>query len=682
MGSAGGPLGSEVLALARAPGGALWVGTADGAVAVEGGRVTATPAELRGERIIAVAVGLDGTAWFATERKGLAQRAPGAGAMRFLTTRDGLPGGLRLLFVDQRGTTWVGGEGGLARLRGGRAELLQSPEGTVPLRAIAMAEDREGNAWCGFEAGGLRRLSDSDFINLGSAEGLPNEVATTVLEDARGDVWIGTFGGLAVAPGGDPARLRTVVKGRTAVLALVDDGRGGVVFGQSDGALGRVARGEVRWLAEPTPKRGVLSLLVEPGGGLLLGTVAGLFRLEAGRLALEPRTGLPDGVRINALARGADGALWAGLELRGAWRRPPGGRFEPVAGPPADHDVNDLLLEPDGSAWIATLGAGLWHVRGATARAITTAQGLADDTVWRVIADGERRLWLSSNKGLSSIAREELLALVEGRVGQVTPSTFGAAEGMRSRECNGGIQPAGWRSADGRLWFPTVKGVAVVDPARLRAPAVPPAYLDRLVVDGMEQPATGAVRLEPGTRRLQVGFGAPAFASPGRVAFRFRLAGFDPGWVDARDERVATYTDLPPGRFRFELQARIGGGPWGEPAALEIERRPGLVERRWFWPGLVMLAATLGLAGFGLRLRRLRANEVELQRRVDQAIGDLKRLEGMLPVCAWCKTARRDPAYWTRIETWLQEHDRADVTHALCPDCQARYFPGGGRDGT
>lgn len=242
---------------------------------------------------------------------------------------------------------------------------------------------------------------------------------------------------------------------------------------------------------------------------------------------------------------------------------------------------------------------------------------------WRVIADGARRLWLSSNKGLSSVAREELLALVEGRVGQVAPSTFGVAEGMRSRECNGGIQPAGWRSADGRLWFPTVRGVAVVDP----------------------------------------------------------------GWVDAREERVATYTDLPPGQFRFELQARIGGGPWGEPAALEIERRPGLVERRWFWPGLVMLVAALGLAGFGLagfglRLRRLRANEVELQRRVDQAIGDLKRLEGMLPVCAWCKTARRDPAYWTRIETWLQEHDRADVTHARCPDCQARYFPGGGRDGT
>jgi ligand-binding sensor domain-containing protein len=675
LGTAQGLPSAEAVGLAREPGGRLWVATAAGAAAIEGGQVVEVPPELRGTRVTALTAGPDGTLWFATETRGLGRRPPGGGPMLFLGPREGVPGVLHSLFVDRRGALWLGGEGGLGRLRDGHIDQLDRSDGAPALRALVMVEDREGNLWCGFEGEGLRRFSEGDFTSSGVPEGLPHDVATSVLEDPRHDVWIGTFGGLAVAPGGDLTRLRAVLKGRTAVLGLTLDGQGRLIFGQSDGALGRIDRGALSWLSPAAPKRGALSLVHEPGGALLVGTVSGLFRLVEGQLEPAEQRGLPAGVRVNTLAFAPDGALWAGLEQHGAWRRPRGGAFEQVTGPPADRDVNDVLLERDGGAWIATLGAGLWHWRGGQARSFTTGQGLQDDMIWRVLDDGDGRLWLSSNKGVSAVSRDELRAVGEGRAAGVTPATFGTGEGMRSRECNGSLQPAGARTADGRLWFPTVKGVAVVDPRRLRPPVVPPAYLDRTVVDGLDLPAGQALELPPGTGRLQVTFGAPAFASPGRVRFRYRLQGYDQDWIDARDERVATYTRLPPGQFRFELQARSGDGAWGPMAALEVGRRPRLVERSWFWPGLMGLATALGLLAYALRVRQHRIDEAELQRRVDQALGDVSRLEGLLPVCAWCKGVRRDTGYWTRIEAYLQERGAAGVTHALCPDCQAKYFP-------
>lgn len=665
---------AEVLALARAPDGRLWVGTAAGAAALEGRQVLAGPAALRGAPVLAVAVAPDGSTWFASAARGLVRLPPGGGALE-AQPGPGLPSGPRVLYVDRHAVLWVGGEGGLVRLRDGRPEPVLYPDGHPAHRAWAMTEDREGNLWCGFEGEALLRLSDGEFTASGVAEGLPSDVAVGVLEDGRRDVWISTFGGLAVAPGGDSRRLRAVVRG-TAVLALTSAGDA-VLFGQSDGAIGRIVGGVVTWLAQPTPQRAVMALLARPGEALLAGTAAGLFRLEGGRLVPDG-AGLPAGVRVNALALAQDGALWAGLERRGAWRRAAGGAFEQVAGPPVDRDVNDFLFDADGGTWLATLGAGLWHLRDGQARAVTTAAGLPDDTIWRVLDDRRGRLWLSSNRGVAAVARSELLAVLEGRLQAVSPATFGAEEGMRSRECNGGVQPAGWRGADGRLWFPTVKGVAVVDPARLRAPVDLPAFLDGAVVDGQERRPGPGLQLEPGTRRLQVAFGAPAFGSPEQVRFRYRLAGFDQDWLDARGERVATYTDLPPGRFSLEVQARSGAAAWGPPAVLAVERRPGLLERPWFWPSLAVLAAALGALAYAARVRRARLLEAELRRRVDEALGDVKRLEGLLPVCAWCKGARRDDGYWTRIEAYLQERGLADVTHALCPECQAKYFPEGG----
>jgi len=666
----------EVRSLAQDRRGRLWVGTIRGTAIIEDGAVHAGPPELRDVVVNAVLEDRGGNVWFGTEGRGLAMLPGDGDRLRFLGAAEGVPPDVKALHLDRDGSLWLGGSAGLTRLRQGwRADRLVRREGGDVLRAWAIDEDHEGNLWIGYEGGGLERLRDGDFVTVGQEEGLAHELAMAVVEDARGDLFIGTFGGMSRAPGGDVRHIESVLRTRRPVTSLASDPEGTIWVGLLDGSIVAFRGGRARRVAPPSAGRTVSSLATDSSGAVLAGTFQGLFRLDRHRLVPDGDVGLPAGVRINALAFAPDGALWAGLEYHGAYRRPQGGHFERApGGPPAGHDVNDFLFDADGTVWIGTLGAGLWRWRAGLGAGLTTARGLFDDTIWRILDDGLGHLWLSCNKGVFRVDRLELSRALDDGAGTVTSSAYGIDDGMRSRECNGGVQPAGWRTADGRLWFPTVRGLSVVDPARLRPPLSAPVVIDRTVVDGLERPPPRELTLAPGAARLAVGYTALAFSAPERVRFRYRLEPLDRGWIDAAGDRTAVYTNLPPGSYRFVVEARVGIGPFGEPAVLPVTQLPRLFERRWFWPSAATAALALLAIALAARARQVRVRELTLHQRVRQALDEVQKLEGLLPICAWCKKVRDDEGYWKAIEVYLHDRGVANFTHGMCPDCLARHY--------
>src|SRR6185436_405489 len=99
-----------------------------------------------------------------------------------------------------------------------------------------------------------------------------------------------------------------------------------------------------------------------------------------------------------------------------------------------------------------------------------------------------------------------------------------------------------------RLWFATIAGVAVVDPAHLPANTVPPPVgIEEVVIDGRRLPVGGPLVVPPGTQKLDLHYTATSLRNPARVRFKYRLEGFDRDWVDAGTERTAHYTSLAPG---------------------------------------------------------------------------------------------------------------------------------------
>jgi hypothetical protein len=211
----------------------------------------------------------------------------------------------------------------------------------------------------------------------------------------------------------------------------------------------------------------------------------------------------------------------------------------------------------------------------------------------------------------------------------------------------------------------------VVDPARIQRNDLPPPVLvESLAADGKPLPLAESVEVAAGTRQLVIHYTGLSLTRPELVRFRYMLEGFDHDWIDAGDRRVAYYTRLPPGRYRFRVIAANNDGVWNETGAgFALRQLPEFYETGWF--AALCAVAVLG-AGIGVHRVRLRAHlrrEAQLAARVQEGLARIKTLSGMLPICAWCKKVREDTGYWRQIETYVAEHSHAEFTHGICPDC-------------
>lgn len=511
--------------------------------------------------------------------------------------------------------------------------------------------DREGSLWLGTFAGGLHRLKPTLVRTISEAEGLRNRNVYGAYVDRTGAVWVGALAGgfSRVAPGagrvegfgtsaGQPDAARTFLETRDGTLwvgsstAIYACSRTPTVTCASEPAFG----GEVF---------GVSALHEDPDGRLWVGTQGGLFRREQGRLVkLDAASGAPSAT-VRAFAVSRDGALWMATDGGGVVRYREGA-YTPVTtadGLPSDL-VRALYVDADGWLWIGTEGRGLarldpraWATREAAAgrqiAVITTRNGLFDDGIHEVLEDDFGRLWMSSNRGLFWVTREEAMAVADGRASRVRSTGYTERDGMRNREGNGGVQPSGAKGLDGRLWFPTQDGVVVVDPRDIVSDTVaPPLVIEQVVAgDSALLPGETGVRLAPDQRDIRVDFTALTFREPRNVYFRYRLDGYSTDWVESDTRRSAFFTKLPPGRYTFRVQASDARRGWHEPgASLVIEVVPRFYETPVFRVAVLAALLGLGVATLTRRSRAARRRARELERLVAERTVALRDREQRL----------------------------------------------------
>ncbi|KAA0253381.1 diguanylate cyclase [Acidobacteria bacterium ACD] len=613
-----------VRALAETADGSVWAGSdGDGLFRFRDGawsRIGAAEG-LSHPSVCALRASPDGSLWLGTYG-GL--QLLEAGRFRTFGSGEGLPN-LRVwsILLDREGTPWVGTEGGgLSRLRGGRFETLRSGDGMPNDLVRAIAQDREGNLWVGTN-GGLTRLRLGTFAAHGSRHGLTSEFVRTVLEDSAGRVWAGTDGGGLFRLGGERwAQVPLPGGPGSELIRALAEGRDGALWvGTAGAGLVRLADGETTLYAAAQGFRSgyVRSLLVRSDGTVWAGTNDGIYAVRGGRVepvGTDPRLRRP----IVALLEGRDGRVWAGTSTGGVvalegtglrvWGR--------EQGLPAE-GIFSLLEDADGSIWVGTQ-LGLCRIRGSEVERFGHEAGVPEDAVFSILDDGDGGLWLSGNRGVLRLSRAALEGVAEGSLSRVPVRLFGKADGMPSRQCNGSSQPAGFRGRDGRLWYATAGGLAVVDPRRIARNLVAPrVVVESVLVDGEPRAAAGTLDLPPGTRRVEIAFAALSFSAPDRVSCRYRLEGFDQAWRDASGSRRAEYTSLSPGTYLLVVAAANEDGVWNETGtSLTLRQRARLHQSRWF----LGVAAGLLLAGtfaaHRIRVRSLTARQELLERVVEE----------------------------------------------------------------
>ena len=576
----------------------------------------------------------DGTLWIGTDGDGLVAWRNGAVA-RIVSTRDGLPSNfIRSVHRDRDGSLWIGTDSGLARWRGARAVNLGVPEGLPSPVVRAMVEDREGSLWVG-TTGGIVRLSDTRFLSFTRKEGLPVHGIRAVLEDRNGRIWAGTEGGglCEILPA--EVRCLSTPEGlpHETVYALAESRDGGLWVGTDGGGVVRLRDGKfteaIGAHSEGLPNNRVRAI-VETADGLWVSTTAGLARIRGGTVLrvkdLEDR-------QLRPLLALPDGSLLVGTDGAGLWRvTSDGAHATPIAGAGRGLDSDRVFsLAADaggGGVWIGTSGGGLARLDLATGsvRSLRRRDGLYDDVVFQVVDSGPGGdLWLTSNRGLYRVARDRVLAAMNGTKTDLSGTVYGTTDGMPSAECNAAF-PAAIHASDRRLWIATARGVAVVDPrANTRNTVPPPVHVEEVLIDGTAAPA-GPLRVPPGTQRLELRYTALGLRAPERLKFRYLLEGYDRDWVEAGSSRVAHYTKLEPGNYTFRVTAANEDGVRSNGDA----RLRVIVDPRWFetWWARLLAITLIAAAIWGavrLRLAALRARKNEEMAHLARALEDTNR---------------------------------------------------------
>lgn len=604
-------INSNIQTLVVDASGVLWLGTGTGVVSLQNNAVVDRKAthEFSGLSVTAAVQDKSGRLWFGTNDGLFSVKGD---EVESYGTDNGLRDEqINFLLADRAGSVWIGSGGGLARLRPDGPFSLSWAENLSSNLVLSMFEDREGSLWVGTEAGGLNLIRDKKFTTFTTKHGLANDVIKAIYQDNSGAIWIGTNGGgVSVLKDGQVKNYSTNDGlSSNVVLSLYGDNKGTVWVGTPDG-LNEFKDGRFTTftVADGLSSDLVRSIYVDRNGVLWVGTRNGLNRIKDGQFTrFTTREGLANDF-IGSILEDSNGSLWVGT--RGGLSEFKDETFTNFT--TKDGLSNDVITalheDRQRNIWIGTNGGGLNRFNNGRFTSYTTRHGLLDNVIYRIMEDSENNLWFSSPKGIFKINLNELNELAEGRRQSLNTTPYGTSDGMLTRECSGGGYPAGWRGTDGRLWFATIKGVAMIDPVNAHFNSQPPpVVIEQVRIDDKDVPSTVAMQLAPGTTRLDFYYAALSFVAPDKVKFKYRLEGFDADWIEGSARR-AFYTNLRPGNYKFHVVAANNDGVWNmEGAVFEFYLRPHFYQTYWFYALVILLLGLTVWMIYHLRVRRMRA---------------------------------------------------------------------------
>lgn len=576
----------------------------------------------------------EGSLWFAASGNLFRLKD---GLVTTFTARDGMPGSLvQELIPDGSGAIWLGTLlDGVCRFAENRFACFGTDQGLSSNNVLSLLVDRENSLWVGTNERGINRVAPRVIESVSTAEGLAGKNVYPILESRDGGVWIGSFTGLAHYKDGKITNHKREQGGLIydVVQSLFEDEDGRLWIG-SFGGVQYLENGKVYDFAETLgvylQDYNFWDIHRDSDGVLWFATSKGLIRYQNGvRTIYTDANGLPSAnTRIVHEAR--DGSLWlsctTGLAVMSVdFRRGLVGSETDIKagitfigeedGLPATH-IRTIYQDAEGTFWFGSYDDGLARFKGGRFTVYSTKNGLHSDGVFQILEDERGNFWMSSNQGIYRASKAQLNDFADGKIPAITSVAYGKSDGMLNIEANGG-KPSGIKRSDGKLWFPTQDGVAIIDPEAVPFNPLPPPVVieDVLIEQKPTNRSDGGVIVEAGQGDLQINYAGLSFIKPEQVRFKYKLDGLDENWTDAANRRTAYYPYLPPGKYVFRVMAANSDNVWSEKSAeIGIEVLPPFYRTFWF-SALGVLAA----AAMIYILYRRRIAQLQKQQRVQQA---------------------------------------------------------------
>ncbi len=560
----------------------------------------------------------DGALWFSASGKLFKLKDDNLTAY---TAKDGVPQSRAIVITqDHQGNIWLGTEkDGACRLAENKMTCQTTANGLSSNYVMDIFTDREGTIWISTNEQGINRVTKQVVTPLSTTDGLPDKNVYPILEDRQGVFWIGTFTSLSNYKDGKFTDF-TQKEGLIyyIVQSLLEDRDRRLWIG-SVGGVEYLEDGKFTDFTEklgiPVGNADFWDIHQTSDGVLWFGTTIGAFKYENGTATqYKIADGLP-GDDVKAIHEARDGSIWFGTY--GGLAHLKEGKIESWTESDglAGNHIRTIYEDAENTLWIGTYESGLGRFKDGKFTNYTTADGLFSNGVFQILEDAHGNFWMSSNQGIYRVSRRQLNDFADGKISAITSTFFGKSDGMLNRECNGGRSPAGIKASDGRLWFPTQDGVAIIDPANVEFnPLPPPVVIESASLESLPLPMAKTLTIQPNQRNFEIHYTGLSFIKPEQVRFRYKLEGLDENWTDAANRREAFYPYLPPGTYTFRVIAANSDNVWNEQGAeIEIVVLPPFYRRPWFTILSVLLAVGMIFILYKRRISQLTKERIAQQ---------------------------------------------------------------------
>jgi signal transduction histidine kinase/ligand-binding sensor domain-containing protein len=513
---------------------------------------------------------------------------------------------LQTLFDDVEGNNWfVFGalnleaqlDGQLVRFKDGQFTSYNLGK-SVP--ATTGISDREGNFWLATTTG-LRRIRQQLITSLSVKDGLVSNEVYPLLQTSKGDIFLGTVAGVNRYSDGKITNLGLKYSANFPfslyMRGLWEDDQSRIWLGfQGEGGFGRFEEpSSVRRIGKNDIPNGATDFASDQAGNIWIATEEGLYNYRDDTEIAHYT--VKDGLRndnIITLHFDRNGTLWLGTyDGLSQFKDGKFNNFADVENSPQGF-VRVIYEDAEGVLWFGTYGDGLVRYKAGKFFNYRVEDGLFNNGVFAILEDRSGNFWMSSNRGIHRVSRQELDDFAEGRIPKLNSVSYDEKDGMLNAECNGGRIPSAIKTRDGKLWFATMGGVAIVDPeAESVNPNPPPVVIENISIDRKSvdanhlQSATrnrqSAIELSPGQLNLEINYTGLSLIKSEQIKFKYKLEGLEENWVEAGTQRIVNYSYLPHGEYTFRVIAANANGIWNsDGAVVKIIVHPYLYQTGWF----------------------------------------------------------------------------------------------------
>lgn len=537
------------------------------------------------------------------------------------------------------GSVWLASGGassttvGLVQVKDDTVALWGSSYGLTATSIQDIYNDREGTTWLATDHG-LYRRRNAAIQSFSKKDGLGHSEVYPIYRTRSGDVWIGTSKGMSIYRDGvfkpydikpaipDGPRNLTWESSRVSVQSLWEDNQGKMWVG-INGGIFIVENGIAKNLIVDCH---VFSIKGDRSGNVWAATNKGIYQFNDYKLTrlYNVKDGLPNEF-MTLVFEDSKGSIWFGGY--GGLSKFENGRFTNYTtrdGLTGNY-VRTIYEDTSGTFWIGTYDEGMSRFKDGKFVNYKETDGLYNSGVFAIEEDTAGFFWISSNRGIYRVNRAELEDFAAGNIKRINSVGYGKEDGMLSTECNGGRQPASLRTDDGKFWFPTQDGIAVVDPLSERSNPMPPTVvIEDISVERSPVDFRNGIKIEAGKKDIEIRYTGISLIKSEQIKFQYKLDGYDDDWVEAGTRRTAFYSYLPPGNYTFRVRAANSYGVWSNnDAETTIELEPFFYQTTLFYLVAALVVLLVLLVIWKISFYQLVDKERKLKKLVAERTAEL-----------------------------------------------------------